>query len=87
LPSHKEAPSPTNNPVARLTDEPGEHRVRNFALMVDRETESTIRITHGIIDGQMGQARWVSTGTARKSTVLARHEHDTIVLVPARGTI
>jgi hypothetical protein len=39
------------------------------------------------IDGQMGQARWVSTGTARKSTALARHKHDTIVLVPARGTI
>jgi hypothetical protein len=39
------------------------------------------------IDGQMGQARWASTGTARKSTALARHGHDTIVLVPARGTI
>jgi hypothetical protein len=34
---------------------------------------------------QMGQARWASTGTARKSTAIARH--DTIVLVPARGTI
>jgi hypothetical protein len=40
-----------------------------------------------IIDGQMGQARWTSTGTPRKSTALARHGHDTIVLVPARGTI
>jgi hypothetical protein len=25
------------------------------------------------IDGQMGQARWASTGTARKSTARARH--------------
>jgi hypothetical protein len=39
-----------------------------------------------ILDGQMGQARWVSTGTARKSTALARHGHDAIALVPARGT-
>jgi hypothetical protein len=39
------------------------------------------------IDGQLSQARWASMGTARKNTALARHGHDTIVLVPARGTI
>jgi hypothetical protein len=32
--------------------------------------------------GQMGQTRWASTDTIRKSTALAWHGHDTIVLVP-----
>jgi hypothetical protein len=60
--------------------------------MLDRRVYSTAGKIYGAnvfagIDGQMGQARWASTGTARKSTTLARHGHDTIVLVPARGTI
>ena len=39
------------------------------------------------IVGLMDQARWASTGTIRKSTALARHGHDTIVPVLARGTV
>ena len=39
------------------------------------------------IVGQMGQARWASMDTIRKSTTLAQHGHDTIVPVPARGTV
>ena len=40
------------------------------------------------IVGQIGQARWASTNTIRKSTTLARHGHDTIIVpVLARGAV